>query len=731
MPSLGAAARIEFQLPFPEERGGGIATGSAGGVEFQREQSAVLRGGVELHYQDVVIRAEEVEVDLKTQVLTARGDVIIDQGPQRLTGATATYDLEKKTGTLTEATAYVDPDFYFSGEQLSKVGDDLFTVEKGVFSACTQEVPDWSFRLSSARVEVEGYAHIKGAQMRVKKLPVLYLPYVIWPAKRDRASGLLVPQPGYSNKRGASLSLAYYQTLGRSYDTTLYADLYSKNFLGLGNEFRYAPTEGTHGVFQGYAIRDPNYAQIRPGESAWRWKVSLDHTTNDLPFGMRGVIAYRDYSDFDFLPDFERDVDRNSLRSIVSRGFASGNWGAHSLNLLVEDRQTIITLDNIITQRRLPEIEYRLRPTRLGKLPLYLDFDGSASYLEIDRGGRYSGSYGRVDLQPGLRAALLSLPWLSASVNVGERYTWYGDSVCEPGAAATRPCPAAGLSFLGETTTRDVPVAGAQIVGPSFSRIFNREIGGFSKLKHILEPRFTWSYVGDIDADTLAEIPFFDEVDALRSTNIGRVSLVNRILAKPKVRTDAEGKKIGSDAAREIFSFELARNYSFDSTQPLQRSGTDTTSAGPLEALLRFEPSAGTSFTAQARYSTLTSKLTQRSLSGSLGLGSTTVGLTWFTSFDANSGKTLSDQARLWASLPVIPRKLQLETQLSYDLENSEILQQRYVLGWTSQCYGFRLEAREFVRQFQRRERDYRFLLTLKNVGTFLDLNSHTGTSSY
>ncbi len=710
-PAPTARQRTEFKLPFPEESGGGVAVGSAETLSFERESTAVLSGDVEIRYKEITLRAAEVAVDLQTRVLTALGGVTIDQGPQRLAGESAVYDLENKTGTLTRATAYVDPDFYFSGEELQKTGDLTYEIKNGTLTACKDEVPDWSFRMKQARVEVEGYAHIRGASMRVKNVPVLYIPYIVWPAKRERASGFLIPQPGYSNRRGASVSLAYFQTLGRSYDTTIFADLYSKDFLGLGNELRWRPTEGTEGWFEGYAIRDPERAE---GDE-WRWKLRLDATTTDLPWNMRGALAYRKYSDFDYLGDFEREIDRNTVRSVLSRGFVSGNWGTQSLNLLVEDRETFINPLNSVIQRRLPEVEYKLRPTRLGKLPLYVDLDSSLAFLDVRRSATYDAGYGRFDVQPNLQANVLSLPWLSASVNGGYRYTWYGDSLCDSDLAGENPCdPLAGTTFVGESLSRTLPVAGAQIVGPSFSRIFNTQIGRFGKFKHVIEPRFIYSYLGEIEQKEVRRTPLFDEVDAFAAGNVGRVVLFNRLLAKPL------DEKKGS--AREILSLKLSRFYSFDEETPLQVLGEDSTRVGPIDGELRFDPSEKTSISAQVTYNTLASRITQRSLSGSVGILGSTVGLTWYTTYRPQTGETQSDQARLWATLQLVPQRLTVESQLAYDIDGSELQQQRYAVSYTSQCYAFRIEGREF-KTSQLQDRDYRLLLTLKNVGTFLDLN--------
>jgi LPS-assembly protein len=703
--------KIEFQLKFPADQGGGSASGSAGNLEYKRDTYAVLTGDVKIKYQDVDLQADQAEIDLTTKIVTATGNVIVDQGPRRMAGDTATYNLDTKTGTLTNATAHVTPDYYFSGTELAKISENEYTVQNGIFTSCSQEVPDWSFRVAQARVEVEGYAHVKHASMRAKRLPVFYTPYILWPVKSERSSGLLVPNIGYSDRRGASVGLAYFQTLGQSYDTTFHVDLFTQNFLGLGNDFRYRPSEGTRGQLLGYAVRDPESLT----DENWRWKIEWNHETTDLPFGMRGVVNYQDFSDFNFFRDFERDFDRNTLRFIDSRAFATGNWGPHLLNILLNDRETFVganTEDDTVQQVKLPEIEYRLRNTRIGRLPLYAQFQGSASYLDLSRPNSYSGTYGRLDAFPQLTMPIRSVPWLSLSLSGGERVTWYGDTV-----DTTDP---AHLKFSGETATRALPFGSAEIVGPSFSRIFNGGFG-FSKLKHVIEPRWTWTYLGDVDDDL--DLPLFDEIDNLRSTNQGRMALVNRILAKPQ----------GQGSAREIFLFELARRISFDDTQPLltSRNGLIQSTEGPIEALARLNPTDKTSLKLEADYDTLFSGLSSTELSGELGLGKgNDLNLSWFTRFRPETAETLSNQIRFGGSLGLF-KNIRVEGQINYDVELKLLQQQRYIFYFNQQCYGLRLEMRDFKAGVgpRTRDKDIRLSLSLKNVGTFLDLTGRSSTA--
>jgi lipopolysaccharide assembly outer membrane protein LptD (OstA) len=226
-----ATERITFEVPFPPERGGGQAVGAAGALEYQGQDLVVATGAVEFNYQSLRLQAERVEVELQTKTVTAVGNVILDDGPSRLSSERLVYNLETETGTAYEARAFVDPDIYFTGTEISKTAPTNYTITHGTITSCSEDrVPDWSFKLGKARVNVEGFAKVKNTTLRLKKMPFLYSPYLIFPASTDRASGLLFPNIGYSDSRGAVVGLAYFQTFGDSYDATIYADAYGEDY---------------------------------------------------------------------------------------------------------------------------------------------------------------------------------------------------------------------------------------------------------------------------------------------------------------------------------------------------------------------------------------------------------------------------------------------------------------------------------------------------------------------
>ncbi|HEV3458518.1 MAG TPA: LPS assembly protein LptD [Thermoanaerobaculia bacterium] len=718
-PPGAGANRMDFNLKFED---GATAAGSAVTFDYKRNDYAVLTGNVQVHYQDLELSGDHVEIDLTSKQVVAQGNVILDQGPKRLTGTTLNFDLDTKTGKMLEATAYVAPDYYFSGVEVDKTGDDTYEVLDGLFTSCVQKNPDWSFHLGRARVEVEGYAHMRNVTFRVKDLPLFYTPWLLYPAKKDRASGMLMPSIHSSGRRGPSLGLAYFQTLGQSFDDTIHVEPYFRGYLGVGDEFRYHPTEGTWGDITGYGVKDP------ADNGKFRWKVRADHDTEDLPFGMRMVLQYQKYSDFNYLRDFEHDFDTSSLRFIDSRGFLTGNWGPNLLNILVNDRQILFNngtdFVSDVDQKKLPEVEYQLRSTKLGPTPFYLQMDNFLDYLDINRPSSYSGQYGRIDLFPQLTLPVNTFSWLNFSLTGGYRYTFYQKSLATvfTTAPGTPPVTTETQTLANTSLHRALPYGSAELVGPSFSKIFEKEIAKFAKFKHVIEPRVTYTYFGPFSDFRQLALPQFDQIDAPLSTNNVRVALDNRLLAK-------SGEENAS--AREILLFEVSRMYSFDAKVPLEESLdlTKMSSASPWDFLLRFNPGERTSLKGEVLYSGLFGRIAATSLSSDVSLpGNQLVGLTWFTNYLPETGITESNQIRVNTALNVIPQKLSLQAQVGWDVHNHLVGQQYYAINWSDQCYGLRLEVRQFRALIGPRLSDtsIRFSLSLKNIGTVLDLNNRS-----
>ncbi|MCZ6726132.1 MAG: putative LPS assembly protein LptD, partial [Acidobacteria bacterium] len=562
-------------------------------------------------------------------------------------------------------------------------------------------------------------ARIYNTTMRIKKLPFLYSPFMMVPAKSERTSGFLMPNLGYSERRGGVIGLAWFQTFGDSYDATLYADHYTEGLTTFGTEFRYSPVIGTTGKFEGLAVDDPSNIFGNPeDEGDLRWRIRWTHRSLDLPFGLTAVANVTDFSDFNFFRDFSRNFDSIRIRNIQSRAYLQGSWGKSSATLLVENQEQFIRTGVVRSRRQLPELEYNLRSTQLGKLPIYFSLGAGGHGIEVVQTGREKISYQRANIGPRLSVPL-GTTWLSAKIDLAGRAAFYTDSLSQPDEAGSQV-------FTGESISQSVGSVSAEIIGPSFSRVFHKGLGQWAKFKHVIEPRWDYSRSGEVDDAEL--IPRFDQVDNTGvATERATFRFVNRLLAKP------EDETLGS---REIMSLELAQSFSLKDDQPLTRFTDPETGEmfslqeSPISMRYRYRPSRTTNLDLSTSYNTLFNQFNRASLSANKSIGSSAFSMTYTTVFDPRTGETRSAQARLGSSLAFFRNRLRWRSSVSYDVQQSLLQNHSHLIDFVTQCWGLHLEFREF-KSLTREDRDIRFSISLQNIGHVIGLNSTTRDTGF
>ena len=720
-----------FQIRFRVPESGGEIHLSAKEQSGEKDVYWEATGDVVVEYQDLHITADHAHYIFATDVATLEGHVVIDQGATRLAGERGMFKLKAKTGRLENGSADLPPSYHIIGEAIEKIGEATYRIEKGIFTSCEVPKPDWSFSLSEAIITVDDYAHAKNVSFRIGEVPLLYMPRLVWPTKEERTSGMLIPAVGYSRDRGAYLGLSHFWVTGRPTDLTTSVDLFSGGSYGIGEQLRWAPSAESAGIFDGYWIHDkaatvcvpiaeepsggsgpctmPNGTPgVFTQQTENRWKIRLDHVSDDLPGGVRGVVSIHDYSDDEFLQDIERSFTLNSASQIASNAFLSKNFGANSLNLRFERTETFF--GTTVLQERLPSFEYFRRTDRIGDSPFFLAAEGSLSYLYMNRGpGLPRGDYARADLHPSLSLPWKRLPWLSITTTVGGRWTGYTDSTDD-----------LQTHFVNSSFTREYGEAAVSIVGPSFSRIYDGEIGPYGKFKHVIEPRIDYLYVSDV-TDPF-RIPQYDDVDLQLGQNHIRYAIINRLLARPADPTKGSALEIASLELSETYNFELPQTSIANPVgEPL------VTKRGPLEGALRLAP--GPSFHLEGRidYDTNASQVTSNSIAVSYLWKANFLSATWYSSrpilaepLPPGSPSANSDQLRFTAGLD-ISKSFRVDTQINYDAQQHLILEDRSLLAYKGSCYSIFLEVRELrVPPFPRR--DLRLVFNLKDIGTLLDM---------
>ncbi|HQT95899.1 MAG TPA: LPS assembly protein LptD [Thermoanaerobaculaceae bacterium] len=678
--------------------------------QWVQDQLWCAQGDVQLHYQDISLRCDEVEVDLKTMHLHAEGNVILDQGETRMACDRMDFDLRTKLGTLYKVDAFFPPTYHFRGEKLQKLSEDKYHFTRGVFTSCdlTDKAPPWSIEVRDAIVQLEGYGHFRDATIKVRGVPIFYTPRLLWPVKRDRAAGFLVPTFGYSSQRGAYLGNSFFWPASRSFDTTFFVDLFTKHYLGLGQEARWAPAENAFGEIADEFVWDP-------GSKSWKWKANGKY--NQLfPGGWTLHAELQQISDIDFFQRFEGTTNPTGSRTLYSYVNLARTWGPQALTFRIDHLKTFFTDTTGLTTSqvsldRLGEVEYLLRSTRIGKTPLYVSADGLLDALQVNRSASLRGRYGRLDIFPTLSLLTPGFAWLNITPTIGARETYY-----------TSQYSANDQSLVKEPISRHYGTAGVSIVGPSLSRIWARPDG--TKFKHLFEPRIDYTYIsnpgGSLDNPSSSPIPVFDQRDSVLVTNQVKWTLGNYLLVKT-----------GPAGSREVASLEISQPYSL--SDPLTPARTTFDSAtgqpgqplpaslkGPLDLWLRVLPVPTATLDTRADFDPVTHSLQSTSLSGGYSKGANALNLTWYSSYDP-TGQVTSSQTRLFFGLAPGNSHWRLESQISYDVHQHQLLEQRYVFRWRGSCWNAMFEVHDYRIQ-PYKTRDYRISIDLTGLGTFLDI---------
>ncbi|HEX7831277.1 MAG TPA: LPS assembly protein LptD [Thermoanaerobaculia bacterium] len=705
-------------MPGPKPGGGEVkVTLDRGGVaEAQKDEYSIFTGGVTIEYQDIKLRADKLTHNLKTADVVAEGNVIIDQGPTRVTATQAIYNLNSKTGTFFNATGTMDPSMYFSGEKIEKVDEDTYKLVNGVFTSCELDDPAWSFHVGEAEVTMDDYARMKNISFRANGLPVFWTPRLIWPTKRDRSQGLLIPRLRFTDKFGARLQNGYFIPFGDSADATIYADVSTENYFGAGLDLRYVPSENVKlGDLRAYAVNNTEDERVE-------WKYQYQHAQENLPGGFRGVVDIQDYSNLDFFREYDDDPRLHTLSNIYSSAYLTKNRPTYSLNILSDRRDYELLVFNSETNRlesarqrfeQLPSVQLRMYPQRVGRTPFYFAMESSASRL---RSGGVSpenvrtvdADYYRTDLFPTISMQLRTPQWFSVKPQLSLRQTWY---------SASRD-PLTNEVVDDESISRFYAQGQVEFVGPSFSRVFNRSLGGFSKFKHVIEPRVRYVYTTDVEDQN--RIIGFDTVDTpflpiVQDTV--RYSLTQRLI----------GKESGPDGnARELMSFSLEQSVALSDPFPGRSTVPQENSFSPLLANFRFNPYQSITLDANALFGNVSHQIDQVSVSANLvGTGTRSdkyLGLTYFSTFE-QPGSTASgaSQVRISTGSWIVRDRLRADVQLNFDANEGKFLEQRYLSGWTGSCYGVALEYRRYLVFGGLQDENfssYGIAVTLKNVGT-------------
>ncbi|HEX7228764.1 MAG TPA: putative LPS assembly protein LptD, partial [Candidatus Binatia bacterium] len=335
-------------------------------------------GSVELKRDLTTLKADEVRVNRTTQDVEAKGKVTVDDPEWKVKSADSIQmNMEQETGEIQNGDLFLENGHVsMSGRRLQKLGGQSYHFEDGFFTTCLCEsgAPSWKFFAEQMNLDLEGVGTVKNAYFYVFDVPVLYVPYGIFPIKAERQTGLLFPQVGQSNKDGFRYLQPFYWAMSKSTDSTVSFDVETRTRLGVLGELRTKIDRESDFRIDGSYFNElwrknadddvVDKTIANPHIPQDRWNIISSHryfTGNDwLTFsdiaGYSDTLFTRELVDrFDLPGNVESDIRRSRFGKSIFGVFR--NWGDTFLKADYAFYQDFIQ-NQSTTMQRSPEINF-------------------------------------------------------------------------------------------------------------------------------------------------------------------------------------------------------------------------------------------------------------------------------------------------------------------------------------------------------------------------------------
>jgi LPS-assembly protein len=696
-------------------------------------------GQVEMEREDMRFFADVVDFHTSTHRLEASGNVVFTSADTRIAADRVEFDTLARTGTFHNASGSVslgdrvdrsmfgtqEPDAYFYGETLEKLGPAKYRITRGGFTTCVQPTPRWEVVGSTVTVTLDEYAVLRNSVLKVKGVPVFYLPILYYPIQDDdRATGFLIPSFGSSTIRGTSLSNAFFWAIDRSQDATFFHDWFARTGQGTGGEYRYIAAPGSDGHVRTYWLneRATSYASATgtvdvPARRSYEIRANAQQV---LPWSLRARANVDYFSDITVQQTYQGNLYDASRRQRLFGANLSRAWGANRVSFTLNRNEIFYGATDSQVYGSAPRLTFDRAQRRIGRIPLYYALGGE--YVGILRttkfnAGEIAQGLTRVDVRPVLSAPFTRWPFLSVNATAAWNSTWYSESLDENGVRVTDPLLRTFVDLR------------ADVVGPTLARVWDTPGNGYAeKFKHVVEPTFSVQRTSVIDDyDRIAKLDAMDYV--LGGTTRVSYGVTNRLLAR----------RTGVRQPREVVNVSVVQSYysddrasQVDPSYGSSFAGRPASNYSPIAINARVSPTDEINGAIRLEYDYQLRLLQTVRANGTYALRDqlhVTGGWSQRKTNIFDVDRPLVDNyINLGTTVKTLAGRVGGSYGFDYDLGRDTLLQQRLMLYYNAQCCGVAVEYQKY--NFPRldprfpvaADRRINISFTLAGIGTFSNL---------
>jgi len=308
----------------------------------------LLSGAARAEYKETVLTADRVEFDPDRDLLTAEGNPDLREKEERLVGEALGYDMDARAGSVTDGVTQFEDGIYY-GDRIVREEDGTLRAWGGIYTTCWAPTPHYRLEAGRMKVYLDDKVVAKPVVLYVGEIPVFALPFYVFPIRKDRHSGFLIPQieVGFSGSRGRFVkNFGYYWAPSDYWDLAGWFDYYEQTQWIANLEARYKVRYQLSGSVQSSFMQELLYDKRR-------WDLKVDHRQEFGRTWTAGVSGdFR--SDQAYASDSNQSIQESVNRSLHSQLWLRGRWSSFTTGVTL-DRQEQLDQGNI--SELLPKVE--------------------------------------------------------------------------------------------------------------------------------------------------------------------------------------------------------------------------------------------------------------------------------------------------------------------------------------------------------------------------------------
>jgi lipopolysaccharide assembly outer membrane protein LptD (OstA) len=204
-----------------------------------RNQMVYLYGNAITTYGDIELKANYIEISLKSSELSAKGlpdstgkivgEPVFTQGSQTFESSEMRYNFKSKRG-LSKEVKTQEGGGYLHGSVVKRDTSEIIYIKNGMYTTCEYDDPHFHIHAGKMKVIPQDKIITGPAYLSIADVPTpLAVPFGFFPNSESRSNGLIIPSYGEAVNQGFYLSRGgYYFGLNDNMDFALTGDVYTR-----------------------------------------------------------------------------------------------------------------------------------------------------------------------------------------------------------------------------------------------------------------------------------------------------------------------------------------------------------------------------------------------------------------------------------------------------------------------------------------------------------------------